>query len=283
MIYFTYIGDYDGLGAQYQRIVSIISFSARLGVEYVHTKIKNIEHINDADYLEKIEDYFQISNNFKSVNDVIYDSELNVGNSIDGNLIYEFINFIENERATSRNIIVYIHSCYNVIDINDDRDVPENEKFGSIVYDYGMPKLQQIKKNIPLPEYNKNQNVNIAIHIRRGDIEKTDDGRYISLDIYQKYINKFIYYYPNGNIFIFTQITPENKDEFDAFLIQNSTVKMMADIDIITTLEYLIKADIFVMGKSSLSYVAGLYNTNGVLYNSFGHLPLGRWRGLELD
>ena len=57
----------------------------------------------------------------------------------------------------------------------------------------------------------------------------------------------------------------------------------MADIDIITTLEYLIKADILVMGKSSLSYVAGLYNQNLVLYNSFGHMSLGRWRGLELD
>jgi hypothetical protein len=281
MIYFTYTGDYDGLGAQYQRIVSIISFAARLGVEYVHTKIKNIEHINDADYLEKIEDYFQISNNFKSVNDVIYDNELNIGTSIDGILIYEFISFIENERSTSRNIIVYIHSCYNVIDMIDIRDIPENEKFGLIVYDYGMPKLQQIKKNIPLPEYNKNQNVNIAIHIRRGDIEKTDQGRYISLDIYQKHINILSSQIPNANIFIFTQITPENKDEFDAFQIQNPTVKILADIDIITTLEYLIKADILVMGKSSLSYVAGLYNTNLVIYNSFGHMPIKRWYGLN--
>jgi hypothetical protein len=153
---------------------------------------------------------------------------------------------------------------------------------GSSIYNLGMSKLQTIKKDIPIPEYNNNQNKNIAIHIRRGDVTSIEEypDRYISLDCYQLVINKLNVLYPNSNVFIFTEITPQDEPEFDEFQNRNPDVKILADIDILTTLEYMIKADVFVMAKSSFSFVVGLYNTNTVYYISFGHLKLERWINL---
>jgi hypothetical protein len=40
-------------------------------------------------------------------------------------------------------------------------------------------------------------------------------------------------------------------------------------------------ADILVIGKSSFSYVAGLYNTNTVYYFNFWHSPLNNWINVD--
>ena len=52
----------------------------------------------------------------------------------------------------------------------------------------------------------------------------------------------------------------------------------MADLDLLTTIEYMIKADVLVMSKSALSYVAALYNNNKVLYINFWHNKLPHWK-----
>jgi len=265
MLYFTYIGSNDGLGAQYQRIMSVISLAEKYGCEYVHTKIKTMSHLPDIEYLEKIEEYFQISKHFKDVNDVIYDETINIVFDISNEIIESY-----KKKAKDKNILMGAVVCYDMID---------RVYNGSSIYNYGMSKIQTIKKDIPIPEYNNNQNKNVAIHIRRGDVtsfEKYPD-RYILLSFYQIILNKMNVRYPDSNIFIFTEITPEDRNEFNEFQNRNPSVKILADIDVLTTLEYLIKADILVMAKSSFSFVAGLYNTNTVYYIDFGHLKLERW------
>ena len=273
MLYFTHlVGNIDGLGAQYQRIISIISLAEKYGCEYVHTKIKEMGHLPDTGYLEKIEDYFQISNNFKSVNDIIYDETIELIFDTSEKIIESY-----KIKAKDKNILICIVVCYNMIDGYHRK---EGELYcGSSIYNLGMSKIQTIKKDIPVPEYNNNQNKNIAIHIRRGDVTSIEEypDRYISLDYYQLVINKLNVLYPNSNVFIFTEISPQDKPEFDKFQNRNPDVKILADIDILTTLEYMIKADVLVMAKSSFSFVAGLYNTNTVYYIRFGHLKLERW------
>jgi hypothetical protein len=142
------------------------------------------------------------------------------------------------------------------------------------IYNQIIPHLRQIKQTIPLPYYNSSKN--IAVHIRRGDVNNiTHPGRYTPIVAFKQIIDQLTTHYPNSNVCVFTEITPENKDEFDIF--QNTQIKIVADEDILTTMEYLIQSDVLVMCKSSFSYIAGLYNKNQVIYINFWHSPMPHW------
>jgi len=273
MLYFTYSICSDGLGSQYQRIIGIISLAEKYGGEYVHSKIKEMDHLSNMEYLEKIEDYFQISNNFKSVNEIAYDEIVFQDRDFSNETIE-----IYKQKSKDKNILFSITQGFCMFDQHYKTfDIPDPS-----IYNYGLSKIKTFTRNIPLPEYINNKNINIAIHIRRGDVTSTKNiDRYISLEFYQEIINRIKCRYQNGNIFIFTEITPEYSDEFVLFQSKNPDVKILADIDIITTLEYMIKADILIMSKSSFSFVAGLYNTNTVYYIDFHHSKLDRWHNLQ--
>jgi hypothetical protein len=127
---------------------------------------------------------------------------------------------------------------------------------------------------------------NIAIHIRV--INECDDideyvnyenltGRHgISPEKYVMLIYKFKNIYPNYNIHIFSQknIILKYKE-----LEKIDDIKFHLDIDSITTFHHLCNADIFVMAKSSFSYLAAIYNKNKVIYlsNVGNHPPLDTW------
>jgi hypothetical protein len=189
-----------------------------------------------------------------------------------------------------KNIIFYINHVYLLIDPvfrENKKDLLLTEELWNEIktYDYGMNTLKNVKKNIELPCYN-NEKTNIAIHIRRGDVSKyTNTDRYIPFDNYYNIIENLNLKYNNACFFIFSEIT-NDKHEFDEFIKNNIDrgidINLLADIDILTTLEYMIKADVFVMSKSSLSYVAALYNENKVLYFDFWHTKMPHWETITI-
>ena len=142
-----------------------------------------------------------------------------------------------------------------------------------------MEELRILKKKIELPEF-KNDKTNIAIHIRRGDVEKDSyySKRYTDNEVYIKIIEKLQKKYDNCNICIFS----EGTDGFDEFRKMNN-VKLLNDLDILETFEYFCNADVLIIAKSSLSYLAGLYNKNPEIYieKSFWHSKLSRWNYIE--
>jgi hypothetical protein len=147
-----------------------------------------------------------------------------------------------------------------------------------------MDILRNNKKFIDLFEF-ENDKTNIAIHIRRGDVNsKQNSDRFVPLEKYYKIIENLNNENNNAVFYIFTEIT-NDKEEFDLFYKTISGkgihIKIMADIDLLTTIEYMIKADILVMSKSSLSYLAALYNENKVLYINFWHNRMPHWLVIE--
>ena len=232
-----------------------------------------MDHLPNKEYLEKIDDYFQISNNFKNVNDIIYDETVCLDNNFSNEIIENY-----KKESKNKNILISFTHCLCMFDKNYKIiDIPDPS-----IYNYGMSKIQKLKKNIPLPDYNNNKNINIAIHIRRKDVTPTKNiDRYVSLDSYQEIINRLKCRYPNGNIFIFTEVNQADRYEIDELQNRNPDIKIMANIDIITTLEYMIKADILIMAKSSFSFIAGLYNKNTVYYIDFHHSKIDRWHNLR--
>jgi hypothetical protein len=271
MLYITYTDNLtDGLGAQYQRLIGIIAVCIYYDCQYIHSSIKHMEHLVEpkGEYLKKIEEHLQIKYNFP----LITNNEINFENTFYADhQIFERVLLDYKKMSTETNNLLIITLCYdNLLDKN-----PE-------IYDHAMPFLKQIKQKIELPDYiSKVDYTKIAIHIRRGDVsESQNNTRYVPLSYYQDVFDKLSLLYPNPYFFIFTEITPGNKDEFLEFEKKNENLplKLMPDIDTLITLEYLIEADVLVMSKSSFSYVAGLYNENDVYYMDFWHAKLNRWK-----
>ncbi len=264
MLYLTYnIGIWnDGLGSQYQKIIGIITIAMKYNLEYVHTKITDMGHIETPEYLQKISDFFQFEYHYKSVNDYKYDEILQEENPTD-DIIKKYI-----DKSKNSKILLKIFKPHNIVFNNDTSLLNKSIKI-----------LRTYLKMPELPYYNNipSDVKKIAIHVRRGDVDiKKYPDRFVSIEKYISIVDKFNQLYPNNKIFIITEINEQNKNEFDVFNKYNN-VKILANIDTIESLGYMIKADILVACKSSFSYIPAIYNQNKVYYIDFWHKPLDNW------
>jgi len=265
MLYLAYSTSNDGLGGQYQRILGLMALARKYQCTYVCNPILQMEHIPNpqTEYLKRIEDFFQIQNNFSSINEHHYDQVINF-ERISELTILSYL-----EKAQNSNILLKICIPNAILD-NDPN-----------IYNLIIPQLRDIKGTIPLPLYSSVKK-NIALHIRRGDVsEITHPGRFTPISVFKQIADKLVIQYPDSNICIFTEITQENKDEFNIF--QKDQIKVVANEDVLTTLEYLIQADILIMCRSSFSYIAGLYNKNQVIYMDFWHSPMPHWGRITIN
>ena len=116
--------------------------------------------------------------------------------------------------------------------------------------------------------------IDIAIHIRRGDVSKEKNmERYIDNNNYKEIIQKLKIQYPTYTITIFSQ----GKDEdFNDLCLEKNCFKL--DTDIFETFHSLVSSKVLILSYSSFSYSAGLINQNTVYhYDSFWHKKLDHW------
>ena len=256
MIYLTYAQCIDGMGAQYQRIIGIISLAESNGCMYLHTPIKQMEHSTQDEVIE-IENFLQI-NSYYNKDPIIFDYVHHVNNTEIMSVILHFKN-----QSNTNNILLMINNPLAILD-----ETPS-------LYNNVMPILRKIKQPRELV-YFKQDAINIAVHIRRGDVNKTQyPDRYLPTSYFKTIVDNLLLQYPDANVCIFTELTQENKEEFNIF---GNNIKIISGGDVIITFEHLCKADILITSKSSFSYVAALYNENAILYTTFWHNPLPNWK-----
>jgi hypothetical protein len=281
MLYLTYDAKQSvlqhGIGAQYQRVIGIICIALQFNLNYVHTKIQAVETANgfevDEKYINYMDDYFQFCKYFPTVDSIKYDE------------IYEMcdpsINDILCKYTHDKDILLQISMPFAICDRN------------TLIYSNNMPILREIiagansvgddrsatkeNENFPLLQ-KKTSKIEIAIHIRRGDVDDiNNNNRYTPIDVYIKIIETFKNKCENCNITVYTEFNNiKNKNEFD-FIKNDENITIKADVDPIQSIHEMSVADILVIGKSSFSYVAGLYNKNTVYYFNFWHSPLNNW------
>jgi len=268
MIYLTYNAKRQciqhGICAQYQRVIGIICIALHYNLNYVHTKIHSLEYVNgfevDEKYINYIEDYFQFYKHFQNVYSIKYDEIYEMDNPS--------INEILSKNTPDKNILIKISLPYAICDREP------------LIYSNSMDFLREISlKNEMFPFLQKGTSKKeIAIHIRRGDVDfDINNERYIPIDTYIKITETLKNKYENSNITIYTELNNlKNKNEFDVFK-NNDNIIIKADIDPLQTIHEMSIADVLVIGKSSFSYVAGLYNKNTVYYFDFWHSPLNNW------
>jgi len=120
--------------------------------------------------------------------------------------------------------------------------------------------------------------VDIAIHIRRGDIVNNRNciNRYTSNSVYLHIINALKKIYPTYNISIFSEGTCDDFAE-----LKQERVEFKLNEDITETFHSLVCAKVLVMAKSSFSYAAAILNENTIYYENFWHKPLNNWKNIN--
>jgi hypothetical protein len=116
--------------------------------------------------------------------------------------------------------------------------------------------------------------VDIAIHIRRGDVSETEfSNRYNTNTYYAELIEKIKNKYPTYTVTIFSEGAYE---DFKSIGLDISCFKLNQDI--FETFHSLVTAKVLVQAKSSFSYTAGILNSNTVYFmNGFWHNKLDDW------
>ena len=117
------------------------------------------------------------------------------------------------------------------------------------------------------------EKVDIAIHIRRGDVNMKHPKRYTSNSYYNKIIKFLNYKYPTYNIVIFSE---GNVEDFND--IYGKNVSFILNKSIEETFHSMVSAKILVTSKSSFSYSAAILNSNEIYYINFWHKPLKNWK-----
>lgn len=128
----------------------------------------------------------------------------------------------------------------------------------------------------------------ITIHIRRGDVSirnggpRPDRNRYTYNKYYKDILQKALEELKNHSFHVVINICSESKtsesfDEFKELKSNDCSVNMYLDTELQNVFNLMIHADIFIMAKSSFSFVPAIYNKRCIVYEPFWHKKLNHW------
>ena len=234
----------DGFGAQYQRIIEYyIVVVCKYGINSIHyTPITYLEHNydNSNKFIDKIENLINIKKNVHMVETNIKYKQIDLGI-----ILSEF----------EQNIDYYCQS----------------DPMNFIKKCFWENKTKKLVFN--------NDKINIAVHIRRGNIhDRGQAGARITtpneyyLNIMNGIRNKYKEHDKELQFHIYSQ------GEMNNFaILQKDDVIFHLDEDICKTFIELVGADILVTSPSSLSYVAALISDGEIYFKQFWHKPKSDW------
>ena len=242
----TIHGKIDGFGSQLQACFSLMAYCKYKGYKYIHTPMYAMEHCDTS-----IPEFHTYMNNF--------------------------IN-IESRYTTINQITNFEKSCIHTV------------KEGAFVhgalhpeYFYNEAFLNEIRKiyfskDKPVLEYYLPGEKNIALHIRRGDVDvQKYPSRYTENQKYIDLLNKLSL--ENSVIHIFSEGKHEDfVDIIKSFPDTRCILHINENIQ--SSFHGLVMADTLVIARSSFSYCAGLLNKNVIIASfitEWWHKPLKSW------
>ena len=264
--FITCSGKTDGAGAQIQAVLSTILFANELGIKYVHTPFENISYpFYSKKIKSNIDDDKSYASKWESFTNLGF-NELAVGQIKSNNL--DIINVSHpREVKKTKNTLFVITDCHKFADRNPG------------LYPKLVPQIQyKYAQSSEKPDlYFNPSKINVAIHIRRGEISKKEDPkRYTSnhfvLNIIKR-ISAVLDDCRHKPIFhIYSQ-----GDDADFSEIAKDGILFHLNECPFTTFHHMVSADVLVMAKSSFSYSAALFSKGVIIYLPFWHKPLKNW------
>ena len=242
----TIRGKTDGFGSQLQAIFSLIAYCYYKGYTYVHTPMYAMHH-ND----ENIENFPTVMNNFINVEHKF--TTVNQLSNYDKTIVHELKEgpFVHGSFSPSY--------FYNTHVLNILREIYFSRDKPSLSYD--------------------ETKTNVALHIRRGDVNrKKYPSRFSTNQDYIDLLKKINL--ENSIIHIFSEGNEEDlKDIVDAYPTMEIVLHMNENIQ--STFHHLVMANVLIIAKSSFSYCAALLNKNTIIANlirNWWHKPLSSWQ-----
>jgi hypothetical protein len=239
---YTSIKSSDGFGAQYQRVIQTYIFCKIHNMPFLYSPLDSVEHNynNDITYTRQLEDLMNLEKHIPNWNRTMNVEQLDYGSIV--------MPFFERniDKCCNSEHMHFIKNCY----------------------------WQNKTKN-----YFNNDNINVAIHIRRENLRDngqagaraTTPNRYY-LNIMNAIRDK---YNPAGKELLFHIYSQGQIEQFAG--LNGSDVKFYLNYDIVETFKGMVSAEILVISPSSLSYVAALISDGEVHYKRFWHNPKQTW------
>lgn len=242
----TIYGKTDGFGSQLQAIFSLIAYCYYKDYTYVHTPMYKMHH-ND----EQIPDFPNYMNSFINVEHTF--STVNQLSNYDNSIIHK-----QKEGP-------FVHGSLH----------PEYF-YNDHVLD--LFREMYFSRTKPLLTYD-NKYKNVAVHIRRGDVNRTKyPSRFITNKQYIDLLRKI-----NVDNSIIHIVSEGEEKDFQDIVTEfpNNKVVMHINENIQLSFHHLVMSDVLVLAKSSFSYCAGLLNKNIKIANlitNWWHKPLHSWQ-----
>jgi hypothetical protein len=140
-------------------------------------------------------------------------------------------------------------------------------------YSLIQPALFRKYQQCPRQPWIQNDRLKVAIHIRRGDVGERDVERFTpNATVLQRMeqVSRALASIPH-EMHVFSE---GRRDDFGPI---GDRAVLHLNGDVFECLHNLIAADIFLMAKSSFSYIAALLARGIVIYTPFWHAPLRQW------
>jgi hypothetical protein len=136
-----------------------------------------------------------------------------------------------------------------------------------------LKKIREMYYSIPKPGKCK---YDIAIHIRRGDVNPGVVERYTSNEFYFNLVSTLETKYPDARICIYSLGQDEDFGE-----LRHKKIFFCLNDSVEKTFHDLVTARILITSKSSFSYTAALLSEQEIHYMPFWHRPLSHWNVLS--
>jgi len=256
--YITCAGKSDGGGAQVHAMMSTMAFAHKVGVNYAHSPLCQIEHNSkgDNEWELRWEDFFNLGRGEVLVRDLDV-SKLRV-------VHLKKARHFKRRRKTLY-VIPHCHDfCDNVP--NAYRDIQK-----SLIDKYQTSQSSEQRSN------DGGGGVEIAVHVRRGDVSQGENSkRYTDNHLILSRLNNTKRFLTSKGKGVSIRVYSQGEaTDFQEFL--DAGARLYLNEDVFVTLDHLISADILLMSKSSMSYCAALLSKSVVVYEPFWHQPMSHW------
>ncbi len=235
----THLQKTDGFGSQFLGIIGSVIVAELGNMQYVYTPFKTMEH------------------NYNNDPNFLIKKEW-------------LINFIDNFELSKNNTRVLGSTSFFYFE----------ENLAKLANSFSLKKIKYIfRANKNINKYFNNENLNIAVHIRRPN---PHDNRIWGADtpdaVFLNIINKLrIIYSSKKPLFhIYSQGNNENFKTFDAL-----DVVLHINASIEDSFTSMVLADVLVTSLSTFSYTAGLLSEGVVYYIPFVVDPLPHWISVD--
>jgi hypothetical protein len=264
MIYVTNCHTNDGLGSQFQLIISLILVCIENGYQFIYNPIHFLEHNyeNDPNFVNKTNELMNLSFKFPTIERQSQVEEL------------------------------HIHMCDMSIKYVVDKDI---EKYTKEEYLQLVRNMFWQNKNRSILFGGDTYHTHVAIHIRRPNLHDPNsfpDKKTPNEDYYYRVGTPDSYYLKIIRIIkathssdkpplLFHIYSQGDINMFNSFISDDTILHINEDVFLSFT--EMVAADILVTSFSSFSYTAAFLNQNTIYYHPFWHPPKTNWIQIPFD